>query len=118
MEAIAANDHKEKLLRVPNLGDKVGRTQSAFEGCTNLTELRGGVTSAVITMHGMFERHLSQPDGQLGYQSSHLHCPYVFWCDLGNPRCEQWDTRKVTHMNGLFLRDISKSDVVIGIRAR
>ena len=71
---------KDKILSVENFGD-LGYTNlsGAFQGCTNLEDFKGGVTSDVTDMSSMFEGATS-----------------------ANPDVSNWDVSSVTNMTSMF----------------
>ncbi|MCB9090913.1 MAG: BspA family leucine-rich repeat surface protein, partial [Halobacteriovoraceae bacterium] len=96
---------KDKILTVPNLGD-LGWTdfQNAFYGCSNLTTVSGGNTTAVTRMDGMFRDATNVVPDTSGWNTSNVvYFTYMFkGTTAANPDTSSWDTSSATHFNLMF----------------
>lgn len=96
---------KLKIISITDLGN-VGWTNfdQAFSGCTNLTTVKGGDTSSVITMANMFFNATSVNPDTSGWNTSNVTTMLALFRNTtsANPDTSGWNTSNVTTMFGMF----------------
>ena len=104
---IDPDTHSEmKILTVEDLGDMGWKNlEKAFCGCVNLTTFKGGNTSNVTNMSGMFwsaialEADIDDWDTSRGKSMEHM----FDGARVENIDLREWDTSSVTNMERMFL---------------
>lgn len=104
------SDDKDKILSVTDLGDMGWKSfENAFNGCSNLTTVKGGVTTNVTNMAGMFKAaFLADPDIGDWDTSNVTNMSFMFentgasGPNTGTWDLSNWDTSNVINMSNMF----------------
>lgn len=106
----AMPDSKDQLLAVERLGSVGWKSlRGAFKGCSNLTKVRGGDTSAVTDMESMFHAASKVvPDTASWDTSKVISLRHMFnSARVANPDVSGWDTSAVTDLSFMFYAAVS-----------
>ena len=96
---------KDKILSVTDLGDMGWKSfESAFNGCSNLTTFKGGITTNVTNMASMYKAAFL-PDTNIAnwYTSNVTNMSNMFSNLYHAVDLTGWDTSKVTDMSNMFV---------------
>lgn len=96
---------KNKIIHIEDLGRMGWKSfKNAFNGCSNLTYIYGGVTDDVTDMSGMFSGAvLAEPDTSNWNTSKVTNMAGMFnGARVANPDTSGWETKNVTDMSHLF----------------
>lgn len=110
---------KDKILSISDLGDMGWKNfEKAFYGCSNLTTVKGGITSKVTNTSYMFHSAgNAAPDLEDWDTSNVTNMSHMFnatGTSLINPEVwnlSGWDTSKVTNMSYMFSNIYNEIDI-------